>query len=267
MLEEEANTGEIKKGSTNLRRMELKIFKTAEAMGESAGHHAAREIREAIRKNGIANIILATGASQFKTLESLVSQPDVEWSKVVMFHLDEYAGIADTHPASFRKYLRERFLDKVSALKAVHFVEGDRGNLDEECRRLGEIISRHPIDVTLAGIGENAHLAFNDPPANFDTEEAYLVVDLDEACRRQQLGEGWFATLDDVPTKAISMSVRQILKSKVIICSVPDRRKAVAVKNSVEGGVSNMYPASILQEHPVCTLYLDDESAALLKTK
>lgn len=244
--------------------MELRIFDTAAALGESAGRDAARAICQAIQKNGVAHIILATGASQFKTLENLVSRAEVEWSKVVMFHLDEYAGISDAHPASFRRYLRERFIQKISPLRAVHFVEGDRENLDGECKRLGEIISRHPIDVALVGIGENGHLAFNDPPADFDTEEPYLVVDLDEACRRQQLGEGWFDTLDDVPKKAISMSVRQILKSRIILCSVPDRRKAVAVKNCVDGRVSNLYPASILQEHSACTLYLDKESAALL---
>lgn len=247
--------------------MEIRIFSTVDALGESAAADAAREIRQAIGERGVANIILATGASQFKTLENLVAQPDLDWSKVVMFHLDEYAGISETHPASFRNYLTERFLKKVPALQAVHFVEGDRVDLNEECRRLGTLITQHPIDVALVGIGENAHLAFNDPPADFDTEEPYIVVALDEACRRQQMGEGWFRTFEEVPAKAISMSIRQILKSKRIICSVPDKRKAVAVKSCVEGDVSNIYPASILRKHPACTLYLDTESASLLETK
>ncbi|HTF20880.1 MAG TPA: glucosamine-6-phosphate deaminase [Chryseolinea sp.] len=247
--------------------MEVKIFNTKKAMGAEAAHEAAEKIRNAIGKNDVANIILATGASQFETLDHLARQTTVDWSKVVMFHLDEYAGMPEEHPASFRKYLKERFLAKVPALKAVYFVEGDRDDVNEECMRLGGLIARHPIDVALVGIGENAHLAFNDPPADFDTEQPYLIVELDEACRRQQMGEGWFATLDDVPAKAISMSIRQIMKSNAIICSVPDKRKAAAVQKCVEGEISNSYPASILQEHPDCTLYLDDESASLLSKK
>jgi glucosamine-6-phosphate deaminase len=248
-------------------KMEVKIFDTKKVMGAKAAREAAEKIRDAIHENGVANVILATGASQFETLNSLVRQPFVDWSKVVMFHLDEYAGMPETHPASFRKYLKERFLSHVPALKAAHFVEGDRDDVNEECIRLGSLIADHPIDVALVGIGENAHLAFNDPPADFDTEQPYLIVDLDEACRRQQMGEGWFQTLDDVPAKAISMSVRQIMKSKAIICSVPDKRKSEAVKKCVEGEISNVYPASILQTHSDCTLYLDAESAALLSTK
>lgn len=244
--------------------MKVEILNTKQEMGEKAALEAAQKIRQAIQENGAANIILATGASQFDTLHNLVKQPDIDWSKVVMFHLDEYAGMSDTHPASFRKYLKERFVEKVPALKAAYFIEGDKADLNEECSRLGQIISEHPIDVALVGIGENGHLAFNDPPADFDTEEPYLIVALDEACRRQQMGEGWFDTIEDVPEKAISMSVKQIMKSKNIICSVPDERKAAAVKNCVEGEVSNLHPASILQEHSDCTLYLDAESASLL---
>jgi glucosamine-6-phosphate deaminase len=244
--------------------MKTQISKTVKEMGRKAGLDAAIKIKAALQQKGSANIILATGASQFETLNHLITHTDVDWSKVVLFHLDEYAGMPNTHPASFRKYLKDRFLDKVPALKAVHFVEGDRPDLDEECSRLGRIISSHPIDVALVGIGENGHLAFNDPPADFDTEEPYLVVRLDEACRKQQMGEGWFKTLNDVPEKAISMSVKQILKSKSIICSVPDQRKAEAVRNCVNNKISNMYPASILQSHPDCLLYLDTASASLL---
>ncbi|HEX8278229.1 MAG TPA: glucosamine-6-phosphate deaminase, partial [Segetibacter sp.] len=214
-------------------------------------------------ENGSANIILATGTSQFQTLHQLVSEPGIDWSKVIMFHLDEYIGLSITHPASFRKYLQERFISKVPALKAAYLINGET-DPNEECQRLGQFISKHPVDVALVGIGENGHLAFNDPPADFETEQPYLVVELDEPCRRQQLGEGWFKSIEEVPSKAISMSVKQIMKSKHIICSVPDERKAAAVKNTLEQNVSNLYPASILQKHPDCTLYLDKASASQL---
>jgi glucosamine-6-phosphate deaminase len=180
-----------------------------------------------------------------------------------MFHLDEYIGLPITHPASFRKYLQERFVSKIPSLQAVHLINGE-ANAEQECDRLNKIITQQPIDVALVGIGENGHLAFNDPPADFDTEQPYIIVTLDEQCRKQQLGEGWFNTFEDVPEQAISMSIRQIMKSKHIVCSVPDARKAMAVKNTVEQPVSNRYPASILQMHPACTLYLDQESVALL---
>ncbi len=247
--------------------MNINIFDTKKELGEQSGQKAAKKIRKAIRENGTANIILATGASQFETLNSLVNNSDIDWSKVNMFHLDEYIGIPDTHPASFRKYLKERFVDNVSALKEAHFISGDAENPLEECRRLNRIIRDHPVDVALVGIGENGHLAFNDPPADFDTEDPYIIVELDDACRRQQMGEGWFKRLDDVPAKAISMSIKQIMKSKSIICSVPDKRKAEAVKNCLEHPVSNLHPASILQMHSDCMIYLDTESASLLSNK
>ncbi|MDF9797573.1 glucosamine-6-phosphate deaminase [Catalinimonas alkaloidigena] len=246
--------------------IKIEISTTKNELGKKAALNAAQKIEYAIQKKGNANIILATGASQFDTLHHLVENTEIDWSKVVMFHLDEYAGMEENHPASFRRYLRERFVDKVPALEAVYFIDGDREDLTEECRRLNTIINQHPIDVALVGIGENAHLAFNDPPANFEEKEPYIIVDLDEACRRQQMGEGWFASLEDVPKKAISMSVMQIMKSKSIICSVPDQRKAVAVSNCLEKEVSNMYPASILQKHSDCTLYLDTASASLLSS-
>lgn len=231
-------------------------------LGLAAGKAAAELINQIIREQGGANIILATGTSQFETINQLIKE-DVDWSKVTMFHLDEYIGMPITHQASFRKYLKERFLDKVQPLKAAHLINGEN-DAAAECQRLGALIRNHPIDVALVGIGENGHLAFNDPPANFDTEEPYLIVNLDEPCRKQQMGEGWFNTLEEVPLQAISMSVKQICKSKHIVCSVPDRRKAQAVKDSLEQKVSNQYPASILQEHPSCTFYLDEASAALL---
>ena len=187
---------------------------------------------------------------------------DIDWSVVTGFHLDEYIGIDVSHPASFRKYLKERFVDLVP-IKEFNYVNGSI-DAEAECNRLGEIISRHPIDVAFVGIGENGHLAFNDPPADFETEEPYLVVNLDEACRRQQLGEGWFPTFDDVPKQAISMSIKQIMKSEHIICSVPDKRKAEAVKNTVKSKVSPMVPASVMQLHKSTWLYIDKNSSSKL---
>lgn len=243
--------------------MELFVAEDAKAMGKAAGLAAAALIRGAIETNGVAYLILATGASQFNTLNQLIIEPGIDWSKVVMFHLDEYIGLPETHPASFRKYLKERFLAKVPPLQAVWLVNGEEDPA-LECTRLHEAISAITIDVALVGIGENGHLAFNDPPADFETEAAYIIVNLDESCRKQQLGEGWFNSLEEVPLQAISMSVQQILKAKSIICSVPDSRKAMAVKNTLEQAVSNRYPASILQTHSDCRLYVDQYSAALL---
>lgn len=243
--------------------MKVIVTKDARTLGKAAGSAAAVLIREAIAEKGSANIILATGTSQFETLNQLVTENGIDWSKVVMFHLDEYLGLPITHPASFRKYLKERFIEKLPPLKAVHLINGE-GDAQAECNRLGKLIVAHPIDVALVGIGENGHLAFNDPPADFETEQPYIVVELDEPCRRQQLGEGWFDTLEDVPRQAVSMSIKQILRSKHIICSVPDARKAQAVKNSLEQPVSNLYPAGILQTHPNCTCFLDKASAAHL---
>lgn len=241
--------------------MNIDISANSEELGRVAGAAAVEFIRKAIAENGSANIILATGTSQFQTLHQLVSEQNIDWSKVSVFHLDEYIGLPITHPASFRKYLQERFISKVPALKAAYLINGETDPA-EECERLGHLISRYPIDVALVGIGENGHLAFNDPPADFETEQPYLMVELDEPCRKQQLGEGWFKSIEEVPRKAISMSVKQIMKSTHIICSVPDERKAAAVKNTVEQKVSNLYPASILQLHPDCTLFLDKSSAA-----
>jgi len=241
--------------------MRVRIFNTPVELGKTAGTDAAAFIRTAIESNGTANIILATGASQFETLNQLIAEKNIDWSRVVMFHLDEYIGLSANHPASFVKYLQERFLEKVPKLKAAYLINGDPL---EECRRLGELIREYPIDVALIGIGENGHIAFNDPPANFETEEPYIIVNLDEACRKQQMGEGWFNSFNEVPLRAISMSVKQIMRSKNIICSVPDSRKAVAIKNTLEKLVSNLYPASILQQHKNCTIYLDKDSAALL---
>ncbi len=244
----------------------INVSSTPAGLGAQAGKAAAQLIKETLATKGVANIILATGTSQFETIKQLLAEPGIDWSHVTMFHLDEYIGLPITHPASFRKYLTERFVTKVPALKAAHLINGE-DDAKSECDRLGMLITESPIDVALVGIGENGHLAFNDPPANFDTEEPYIIVELDEACRKQQLGEGWFKSMDEVPRQAISMSIKQILKSKNIICSVPDQRKAVAVKNSIEQPVSNLFPATALQLHANCTCYLDVDSASLLSKK
>lgn len=246
--------------------MNIAIFQNPKEVGKAAGIAAAELIRKAIESRDTANIILATGTSQFETINQIVLEKNIDWSKVVMFHLDEYIGMPTTHPASFRKYLQERFLSKIAPLKAAYLIDGEE-DPKEECDRLGGVITRHPIDVALVGIGENGHLAFNDPPADFETDNPYLIVELDEVCRNQQLSEGWFKSIDEVPHKAISMSIKQILKSKHIVCSVPGKRKAVAVKNTLEQPVSNLYPASILRTHSSCGFFLDKDSAALLTGK
>jgi glucosamine-6-phosphate deaminase len=243
--------------------MNINICDNPYELGKAAGVAASRLIREAIEVNGFANIILATGTSQVETLNQLTSEEGIDWGKVVMFHLDEYIGLPITHPASFRKYLRERFLSKIPPIKAAYLLNGE-ADAQAECERLGKLISKHSIDVALVGIGENGHLAFNDPPADFETEKPYIIVELDEACRKQQLSEGWFKSFEEVPQQAISMSVKQVLKSKHIICSVPGERKAMAVKNSLEHPISNLYPAGILQQHTDCVFYLDKFSSALL---
>ena len=245
--------------------MEIVTSPDRPTMGQQAARKGAALLREALAARGSANIIVATGASQLETLAALIKEPVIAWHRVTAFHLDEYLGLPITHPASFRQYLWERFHRSLPLpLKAFHYIDGEV-NPQVECRRLNAIIREHPIDVAFVGIGENGHLAFNDPPADFNTEEPYLIVNLDDACRRQQLGEGWFPTFEDVPKRAISMSCRQILKSAHIVCSVPDRRKAEAVRGTVEGLVTPQVPASILQKHERTTLFLDEASATLLK--
>lgn len=227
------------------------------ALGAEASRLAALKINDAIEENGSARIILSTGASQFETLEALVKE-EVDWSKVEMFHLDEYVGLPESHPASFRKYLKERFVDLVN-LKAAHFVDGD--NPQEAIQYLTKEITKAPIDVALIGIGENAHIAFNDPPADFDTKESFIIVNLDEKCRMQQVGEGWFETIDDVPKQAISMTPYRIMQSKRIISAVPHKVKANAIKLVMENDVTNMIPATLLKTHPDMYLVVDENSA------
>jgi glucosamine-6-phosphate deaminase len=244
--------------------MEKYIYTTKEEMAAAAAASAAQAIRDAIRSKDQANIILPSGASQIEMLRHLVASEGIDWLKVVMFHLDEYLAFGPDHPASFRRYLQERVVDKVGPLRATYFIQGEAENPQAECRRVGAIIQAHPIDVACIGIGENGHLAFNDPPADFETQEPFLVVQLDERDRRQQFGEGWFATFEQVPSRAISMSIPQILKSKLLVVTVPDSRKAEAVKNALEGPVTPQCPASILRRHENCLLFLDEPAAALL---
>ena len=244
--------------------MQVKVFDSKTEMGAAAAAWGAEKIRSAIADRGRANIIVATGASQFEMLEALVGEADIAWNRVTAFHLDEYVGLPLDHPASFRLYLWKRFVAQLPLpLASFHYLNAE-SDQQAECDRVGAILQQHPIDCAFVGIGENGHLAFNDPPADFETEAPYLVVDLDDACRQQQLGEGWFPTFDDVPKQAISMSVKQIMKSQAIACTVPDDRKANAVQGSVEGPVTPEVPASILQQHQDVTLFLDKPAASKL---
>jgi glucosamine-6-phosphate deaminase len=238
--------------------MHVRVFPGKETMGAAAAADAAASILDAARR-GPARCIFATGASQVEFLDALVGTPRVPWDAVEFFHLDEYIGLAPSHPASFRRYLRERVLDRVPIV-AAHLLVGE-GDPDHTCGEVGQAVAAAPVDVAFVGIGENGHLAFNDPPADFDTERPYIVVALDHACRQQQVGEGWFSNVDEVPTHAISMSIRQILKARRIQCVVPDARKAEAVARCLEGPVSPEAPASVLQTHPNVTVYLDEPAA------
>ena len=241
--------------------MDIETFGTKEEMGAAAAAFGVSKLKEALDEKGSASFIVATGASQFEMLASLAGT-DLPWNKLTGFHLDEYVGLSINHEASFRKYLWERFVSTLPLpLAAFHFLDGE-GDAEAECERASKLIEGVVVDVAFVGIGENGHLAFNDPPADFETEKPFFVVELDEACRQQQFGEGWFPDLESVPRQAISMSVRQIMKSRAIVCTVPDERKAEAVKNATQGPVTVEVPASILQEHPDCRLYLDEAAAS-----
>jgi glucosamine-6-phosphate deaminase len=243
--------------------MLLRLFDDKQSLGRAASDQAAIALRHAISEHGRARIIAATGTSQFEFLDILTKASAIDWTKVEMFHLDEYIGLPKTHRASFRNILMERLVSKAGIVK-YHFIEGDAPDPSLVVRELSQQLASAPIDVAFLGVGENGHIAFNDPPADFITEEPYLVVELDEACRRQQVGEGWFADLSQVPKRAISMSPRQILKAKELIVIVPDKRKAQAVKMCFEGEISPDAPASILREHPNAVVYVDKDSASLL---
>jgi glucosamine-6-phosphate deaminase len=247
--------------------MKKYVFQSKEEMATAAANSVAQALKHAIREKGQANLVVGTGNSQFEMYQHLVATKGVDWFRVVLFHLDEYIGLPPGHPAGLRTYVMKNFVDKVGPLRAMYLVKGESLDPVQECKRMDVLIQAHPIDVACIGFGENGHLAFNDPPADFETEEPYLVVELDERCRRQQVGEGWFKSLQDVPTRAISMSVRQILKSRQLVATVPDLRKAEAAKNALEGPVTPQCPASIVQQHENCEIFLDEPAASLLCSK
>ncbi len=244
--------------------MHLSLHEDAEALGRAAAASGAAVIGKAIAARGHATIVLATGASQFELLAALCRNTEIDWRRVTAFHLDEYIDLPEAHPASFRRYLRERFLAHVPQIGALHLIDGNTPDLPGELARLNALIAPLAIDVVFAGIGENGHLAFNDPPADFAAEEGFKIVTLDEACRRQQLNEGWFPSLDLVPARAITMTVRQIMRGRRLVLSISGDRKAAAVRGAVEGPVTNLCPASILQWHPDCGLFLDHAAAGRL---
>ena len=243
--------------------MLIRVFNDKTTLGRAAAEQAANAIRRAISDRGKARIIAATAASQLEFLDALTKQPGIDWTKVEAFHLDEYIGLPITHPGSFRKMLMEQLVSK-TGIKHYHLLEGDAPDPSTAVRDVGKQLASAPIDIAFLGIGENGHIAFNDPPADFNTEEPYIIVNLDEACRQQQVGEAWFASISQVPTRAISMSAKQILKAREILAVVPDTRKAQAIKACFEGEISPMAPASILRRHPNATIYLDTNSASLL---
>jgi glucosamine-6-phosphate deaminase len=253
------------RGSPGFLRRRLIVCDGPADAGHRAAVDASDRIRRAITKSGAATIIVATGTSQMVLLEHLSMSPEIDWSRVTVFHLDEYAGLPADHSASFRRFLRERFIEELPEPPLDFFELNGEGDLEAERQRVGSIISEYEIDLALVGIGENAHLAFNDPPADFETRQRFLVVQLDEACRRQQVGEGWFKKLDDVPRRAITMSIRQILASEAIICTVPDRRKAKALRDAIDGPMTRDVPASALRVHGNVTIYADHDSVSLLE--
>ncbi len=232
-------------------------------MSRAAAADAARALRSSIEARGSVRLVAATGASQIGFLGALTSMEGIDWKRVELFHLDEYVGLPVDHPASFRRYILDRLV-RPAGITRYHLLGGGEDAVAAASLAAREL-TRSPVDVAFVGIGENGHLAFNDPPADFDTDVPYLVVGLDETCRRQQVGEGWFASLEDVPRQAISMSIRQIMAARRILCVVPDERKARAVKACLEGPVSPAAPASILQTHADATIYLDPGSAGLLE--
>jgi len=243
--------------------MFIRVFEDKKSLGRAAADQAANAIQRAIRERGSARIIAATAASQLEFLSALTQAPGIDWKNVEAFHLDEYIGLPITHPGSFRKMLMEQLVSK-TGISRYHLLDGDASDPAEAAREVGNQLASAPIDIAFLGIGENGHIAFNDPPADFNTEEPYIIVQLDEACRQQQVGEAWFADISQVPTQALSMSAKQILKAREILAVVPDKRKAQAVRACFEGEISPMAPASILRQHPNATVYLDMNSASLL---
>jgi glucosamine-6-phosphate deaminase len=240
------------------------VFESRQQLGEAAAQRAASLIQSAVAERGRARVIVATGNSQLAFIDALASMPGLPWKSVEIFHMDEYAGMSDTHPASFRKWIRERVVEKVNPAKA-HYIIGDAPDLKAECERYSQLLNSAPVDLAFVGIGENGHIAFNDPHvANFKDPLTMKVVDLDEACRKQQVGEGHFASLDEVPREALTLTCPALMRAEHLVCSVPDARKANAVKRSIEGPISEACPGSLLRTHPDAVLFLDKQSASLL---
>lgn len=243
--------------------LQVLIFDNAADLGARAAADLAPLIAQAIAERGYASIIVATGNSQLQFMEALRKRDDIAWDKVYVFHMDEYPAMSDDHPASFRRYIRKNLTDIVHP-RAFFGIEGDAPDLDAELQRYAGLLAQYPPDATIMGIGENGHLAFNDPPADFEIADVIRWVDLDDACRRQQWGEGHFPTLEDVPQRALSLTIPALLSSRDVLVVVPEQRKAPAVKAALEGPVTPMCPASILQRQSHARLYLDREAASLL---
>lgn len=246
--------------------MLLRVFANRDELSRAAAAQAASAIQRAIAAQGSARIVAATAASQIEFLDTLTRSAGIDWRKVEAFHLDEYIGLPVTHPGSFRKMLLEQLIRK-TGITNYHLLDGDTGDPAAVARRVGQQLASRPVDIAFLGIGENGHIAFNDPPADFRIDDPYIVVNLDEACRRQQVGEAWFSNISQVPERALSMSVQQILKAKELLAVVPDTRKANAIKACFAGEISPMAPASILRRHANATVYLDSNSASLLESR
>lgn len=246
--------------------MNIHIHDSESAMARAAAEKAAFALNRALGSKKEVRLVAATGNAQFKFLEELYARKDIDWKRISLFHLDEYVGLPKTHPASFAGYIQERIVDKLHPGRAV-LLDGSAKDPEAERKRVSSLLAEAPADVAFVGIGENGHLAFNDPPADFETEEPYIIVDLDERCRLQQVGEGWYKGLDEVPTRAFSMSIRQIMKSSTIIAIVPEKRKAEAVRNCLakDAAISPKHPSSILKKHSDAHIYLDADSASLLE--
>jgi glucosamine-6-phosphate deaminase len=243
--------------------LRTQIFEDGVALAARAVEDLMPILEASIAQRGYAAVVLATGNSQLRFMEQLRQRQNIAWPKVIVFHMDEYLGMSESHPASFRRYIRQQLTDVVSP-RAFFGMRGDAPDIEAELRRYAELLGRYPPDVTVLGIGENGHLAFNDPPADFTTDRMIHVVELDETCRRQQVGEGHFRTLADVPRQALSLTIPALLASPHVLALVPERRKAAAVKAALEGPITPECPASILRRQAHARLYLDRESAALL---
>ncbi len=244
----------------------VEVYQDAPAMGRAAAKIAAGLLSSAISRCGTARVVVGTGPSQQELIANLVETPGLEWSAIEVFHMDEYVGISPDHPASFRRWLRDHIIDRVP-VKAAYYMNGDAPDPDAECRRYGQLLDAAPIDITFLGFGENGHIAFNDPHvADFHDPLTVKRVRLDDRCRLQQVGEGHFATIDDVPPEAITITCSGLLRCRTAFAFVPDRRKAEAVRCALEGPLTESCPASLVLTHAAARIFLDSQSAALLST-